>query len=145
MTIDRYSLAEVHHLKRGINHRIVFGEPDHYARIDFQRRLAAFKPGMVFGYERWTANKYGTQNWSLAVCKAVMNGPITRLPGLHPGAEIWLYALGKAQVRRIFAALDALKTALIDPQTLPERRWRALHLANRTGQNLVPIVERWAC
>ena len=142
---ERYTLAEVRYRKYRINHRILFGEPERYIRRDWKLRLAAFLPGQVFGYERWMANGYGTQAWSIVVCRATDTDSFTTYPGLFPGADIWLQAVGLTRVKRVFSALDCLRDARLPPENLPERRWRALHLANQQAQDLVPIVERWSC
>ncbi|MGB3456533.1 MAG: DUF2840 domain-containing protein [Litorimonas sp.] len=145
MTTDPYTLVEVHFRKKRINHRVLFGEPDRYVRKDWQRRFAAYRPGQVFGYERWEANGFGTQLWSVAICCAVAQGHCTTLPGIHPGADVWLHASGTTRVRRVLAALDALQAIQFAPESLPERRWRALNLANLQAKNLAQIVEDWLC
>jgi len=145
MTSSAYTVAEIHHRKNRINHRILFGSIERYVRLDWQRRLAVLRPGSVFGYERWLANRYGTQAWSITVGQATHVGPITRVDGIHPGLDVWSRTIGKTRVKRLFEAIDAMRAVEIPPEQLPERRWRALHLANHQAQSLGPIVEDWAC
>jgi len=145
MTSSAYTVAEVYHRKNRINHRILFGNIERYVRLDWQRRLAVFRPGSVFGYERWLANRYGTQSWSIVVGQATPVGPITRVDGIHPGLDVWSRTVGKTRVKRLFEAIDAMRAAGILPEQLSERRWRALHLANHQAQPLGPILEGWVC
>lgn len=109
------------------NHRLLFGTPHLRLRRGWRREVAAFAPGDVFGYERWQADKYGTQDWSIRVCRASGSGPVSAMPGINPGAEILLEARGKTRVKRCFAALDSLKDNSIELASWPEYQWRILH------------------
>ena len=112
--------------KNRFNHRLIFGEPALKIRRGWRREFAAFTPGRIFGYERWRANKYGTQDWRLFVCEAVNGGAITRLPGIHPGARLLASASGKSRVTRLFTAFDDLKNAYGALDLTPPERWRVV-------------------
>lgn len=116
------------------NHRLLFGTPRLHIRRGWRLKLAAFTPGDVFGYERWQADKYGTQDWSIRVCRAVENGAVSVVPGILPGAEILLEARGKTRVKRCFHALDELKSSGVSLAEWPDFRWRILH-----NKLLVPL------
>ena len=45
-----------------INFWLRFGAPDAQNVLDQRRSLALFGPGQIFGYVRWQANAYGTQD-----------------------------------------------------------------------------------
>lgn len=109
------------------NHRLLFGTPRLRVRRGWRRELAAFAPGDVFGFERWCGDKYGTQSWSIWVCRASDGGPVSAIPGINPGADILLEAQGKTRVKRCFAVLDSLKDNNIELASWPEHQWRILH------------------
>ncbi|WP_366523843.1 DUF2840 domain-containing protein [uncultured Algimonas sp.] len=145
MTGEALTVVVVQYRKKRLNHRILFGTPVREYRLGWRRSLASFLPGQVFGYERWRANRYGTQAWSIAVGRACAPSGVTFVEGIHPGLDLWLHAIGKTRVKRVFDALSAFRDVGIKPSELPERRWRALNLANEQGQALTSIVGRWTC
>ena len=122
--------------KKRFNHRLLFGEPVLRIRRGWRRELAAFEAGAVFGYERWEADRYGTQNWSVHVCRAFGPGSVTKVSGISPGAEVLLRAIGRGKVRQVLEALDRVAESDIVPATLPAARWRRLHNAIETGAPL---------
>lgn len=141
---DEYlTLALIQYRKNRINHRLLFGQPQHLIRRGWHRRMAGFTSGQVFGYERWTANKYGTQSWSIAVCCAAVGRRVTRLPGIQPGADVWLHARGKTQVKRVFRAIDAMQQISFLPESVTKYRWRELHNCIVSGDDPVPLVAGW--
>ena len=104
-----YTLATIAWRKRQRNHRLLFGTPDRMIRLNWQIKLAAFKAGQIFGYERWRANKYGTIEWQIFVVQAPINGrPISRIPSLYPGATLLTSCHGKPNAKRILAIFDEL-------------------------------------
>ena len=142
---ERMTLVIESYRKKRRNHRLLFGVVDLSIRRTWHRRMLGFRPGRVFGYERWMANIYGTQRWSIVVCRATTDMRFARLPGVLPGAEVWLEARGQTQVTRVFAALDAMKAADISPEHLHERRWRALHNALEIHREPADLVKGWSC
>jgi hypothetical protein len=140
---EHLTLALIKYRKNRINHRLLFGQPQQLIRRGWHRRMAAFSPGQVFGYERWSANKYGTQNWLIAVCCAAVGRRMIRLPGIQPGADVWLHARGKTQVKRAFSAIDAMETRHLLPLSVSEYRWRELHNCIVSGGDPVSLVASW--
>ena len=52
-------------------------------------RVAAFRPGAVFAFVRWTSNDFGTIHSNIAIALAVAPGEShSTLPFVRPGAEI---------------------------------------------------------
>lgn len=92
------------------NHWLRFGKPVEQIQLDRRRSLSLFKPGQIFGYVRWSANEYGTQEWRLTVLQAQMPSLLlSRVPGVIPGAEVLLLMIGKTRVKQAFVHLDALE------------------------------------
>ncbi|MEO0883037.1 MAG: DUF2840 domain-containing protein [Pseudomonadota bacterium] len=112
--------------KRRRNHRLLFGTPYRWVRLNWRRRLAVFQPDQIFGYERWHANKYGTQSWQIFVVKAVSPTMLTqRIPGIMPGGELLLFADGPTASKCLLKTFDRL--AKSDPLELfSECRWRQI-------------------
>ena len=122
-----FTLVLISYRKNRHNHRLRFGAPKRQIRLDWQRALAAFIPGQTFGYIRWTANRYGTQDWRFFVVQAVYNGPLTALPGVRPGGDILLETQGRTRVTRTLQWLDALETEVEDLAVISTAFWRAAH------------------
>ena len=141
----RLTALHEHYRKKRYNHRVVFGQPLRRVRRGWRSRYAVFAAGQVFGYERWLANQYGTQVWTLTIGKAVQSGDHTRMPGIKPGAEIWVMAKGKTQVKRLFTALDAMKKAGIKPEDVCEHRWRNIGLMLGPNGDPAGVVRSWTC
>jgi len=141
----RLTALHEHYSKKRYNHRVVFGRPLRRVRRGWRSRYAVFAAGQVFGYERWFANQYGTQVWTLCIGKAVQGGYFTRLPGIKPGADIWVLAKGKTQVKRLFSALDAMKEAGIKPEDVCEHRWRNIGLMLGPNGDPAGVVRSWTC
>lgn len=141
----RLTALHEHYRKKRYNHRVVFGQPLRRVRRGWRSRYAVFAAGQVFGYERWIANEYGTQVWTLTIGKAVQGGHHTRMPGIKPGAEIWVMAKGKTRVKRLFTALDAMKKAGIKPEDVCEHRWRSISLMLGPNGDPAGVVRSWTC
>jgi len=150
-TEDNLTAVYIHHRKNRINHRLRFGEPHSEARLGWHSRLASFKPAQIFGYIRWSANEYGTQDWRLFVCKAGgfhsqnlglgggntgHHNRLTRIPGVLPGAHILLKTQGKARVKRALVYIDAIEKETGELSLVTESYWRHLH--NRLEVNQPP-------
>ena len=121
--------------KNRFNHRLLFGEPVFRVRRGWRRDVAAFEPGVVFGYERWQANQYGTQDWRLYVCLSASGGSIAPVPGILPGAEILLSAIGKTQVKRALYAIDDVSKDYCRLPSVPLHTWRSIHNSVHTTAN----------
>lgn len=144
MKARRTALHE-HYRKKRYNHRVVFGRPLRRVRRSWRSRYAVFEAGEIFGYERWLADQYGTQIWTITIGQAVEGGHFTRSPGIKPGADIWLTATGEAQVKKLFTALDAMKKAKIKPEHVEERRWRDIQLMLGPNGDPAGVVRSWTC
>lgn len=123
---DDFTLVLLAWRKRRRNHRLLFGHPARKIRLDWQRRLAVFKPGDIFAYERWDANKFGTQNWSISVLQAGRFGDsLTQTDGVRPGAKMLIHQNGKIACKALLATFDALKIhANLD--AIPPEKWHLL-------------------
>lgn len=119
--------VQIVYRQKRINHRIRFGAPVCEARLDWRRKVVAFSPGSVFGYIRWRANKFGTQDWRLFVLRAVDSGALTIIPGVMPGADILLSTRGVTRTKRALIALDALENDTASLASVSPAYWRHLH------------------
>ena len=143
---DPLTVVTERYRKNRLNYRILFGVPTRCVRLDWQRKLQVFRPENLFAYERWEGNKYGTQSWSIVVCRASKNGrSLTRLPGILPGVDLLVHAKGRAQCERVFAWLDALQVVNKSPLSVPMRQWRAVQMALKTGADMPTLVEGSWC
>lgn len=119
-----HTLVQLHFVKGMINHRLRFGRPDTLTKLDKYRSVASFKSGSLFGYIRWRANEYGTQDWRVYVLKAQSYGYISVASGVTPAVKILLSAQGKPAAQRCLRALDDLeKEAGGNLETVPESYW----------------------
>ena len=143
---DQLTVVTEHYRKNRQNYRILFGVPSRCVRLDWQRKLQVFRPGALFAYERWTGNKYGTQSWSIVVCRASNDGrSLTRLPGILPGVGVLIHAKGRDQCERILSRLDVLKAENVSPLSVPTRQWRAVQTALKTGADMPVLGEVSPC
>ena len=133
MSDERFTVAIIAYRKKRLNHRLIFGEPVFTIRRGWRRELAAFDPGQVFAYERWSGDIYGTQDWRLFICAAVDGGSVTNVPGVKPGADVLLHARGRTRVKRALAAIDLLKSVHSAVEKLPVAQWREVHNTLETG------------
>ena len=125
-----------------INFWLRFGEPDAKHDLGGRRSLVLFGPARVFGYVRWRANEYGTQNWSIAIVRT--GAPLqvlTRLEGIHPGADVLLSAIGKARVKRVLAQLDKLEAAGFEPAEISPAYLRHIHSRVLTSRSVIPYCD----
>lgn len=124
------TLVQLHFVKGLINHRLRFGTPKSMTKLDKYRSIAAFKAGSVFGYIRWRANEYGTQDWCVYVLKAQTAGYISDVIGVSPAVKILLAAQGKPAAKRCLSALDALEIeASGSLSKVPESYWPSFNNA----------------
>lgn len=122
-----------------VNDRVRFGTPSAERIIDRRARIELYASGAVFGYVHWRADRHGTQLWRLWVLQAAAPGERAEtVPGIAPGAHIWLSVAGMARVTRALALIDAIEAGGLDPAALPESYWRTVH--NRIAAGLEPRV-----
>ncbi len=139
---DSLTLVALSWRKRKRNDRLLFGAPVQTIRLDWQRRMAAFRPGEVFAYERWRANKFGTRTWSIHVLEAAAPGdPIVRLPGLFPGAKILTSAFGKVACLRLLSCLDLIAEAVPPERVLPDD-WRLIGIRLSASLDVADLLNR---
>ncbi len=141
----RLTALHEHYRKKRYNHRVLFGHPIRLVRRGWRSRYAVFAAGQVFGYERWGADKFGMQDWTIYIGSTVQSGYFTRVPGIRPGADIWLTAKGKTQVRKLFSALDLMKKSGIAPEDINEYRWRDMQIMLGPNGDPLGLVRSWAC
>ena len=103
------TFVQLHFVKGVINHRLRFGQPDALTKLDSYRSLATFKEASVFGYIRWRANEYGTQDWRVYVLKTQIAGYLSEVPGIASAVKVLLNAQGAPAVKRCLSALDTLE------------------------------------
>ena len=104
-----YTVVQLHFVRGLINHRLRFGQPSFISKLDKYRSLASFSTGSIFGYIRWRANEYGTQDWRVYVLKAQSEGYLSQVTGVAPAVKSLLSVQGKPAVKRCLMALDKLE------------------------------------
>jgi len=138
--MTQYTLVQIHFVRGLINHRLRFGSPDSLTKIDKFRSIAAFSEGSIFGYIRWGANQYGTQDWRVYVVKVSNQGFNTVVQGITPAVKIMVFAQGKLAVKRCLSALDELEIQIGGAlENVPESYWAGFNnalLLRRTPRKL---------
>lgn len=125
---EPFTRVEIAFYPEHLNHWLRFGAPDESQDLDRRRSLAFFKPGRVFGYVRWRANEYGTQDWRFTVVKtAEPSLLLSRIEGVHPGGEVLLLATGNTKVKRALLQIDALETDGFEPAGVSPAYYRHIH------------------
>lgn len=114
------------------NHWLRFGEADEWQDLDRRRALAFFKPGKIFGYVRWRANEYGTQDWRLTIVQTHQphihsSDLLSRIPGVSPGGEILLLVSGNTKVKRTLLQIDVIEAMDLDPAAVSPAYYRHMH------------------
>ena len=129
-----FTRVEVAFYPEYLNNWLRIGDPVYDFDLDRRRSLAIFKPGQIFGYIRWRANEYGTQEWRFVIVKAVEPlHRMSRFRGIQPGGEILLTTSGKIKVKRALSQIDLLENNGFDPSKVSPNFYRQLH--NRTMIN----------
>jgi len=122
------TIVQLHFIKDVINHRLRFGEPFKKIRLDKSRVLAAFEPNIIFGYIRWKANEYGTQDWRVYILKTQSSGALSQIAGVSPAVKVLLSAVGKTSVKRALSVIDTIEKEAKDGLIcVPESYWLTLH------------------
>lgn len=118
------TLIQCHFVRGLINHRLRFGQPESTVRLDKYRQIACFEADQIFGYIRWRANEYGTQEWRFFILKSCRRGFLTRVPGVSPAAQILAAFNGAQSVKRALKAFDEVEgQAQTRPEALTESFW----------------------
>lgn len=118
------TFIQCHFVRGRINHRLRFGEPDTTLQLDKYRKLVGFEPQKRFGYIRWRANAYGTQDWRFYILKSQTEGLLTCVPGVSLGVKLLAAFIGTQTVRRALKAFDHLeKDASEPPEMLSDGFW----------------------
>ena len=132
---ELFTRVEIAFYPEYLNHWLRFGEPDEQQDLDRRRSLALFKPGRVFGYVRWRANEYGTQDWRFTIVRtAAPSLLLSRIEGVTPGGEVLLLASGNAKVKRALLQIDALEAAGFQPADVSPAYHRHVHNRITAGQ-----------
>lgn len=125
-----------------INFWLRFGAADGQHVLDQRRSLALFGPGKIFGYVRWHADTYGTQDWRIVIVQTgAPPQALTRLEGVHPGGNILLSATGNARVKRVLTQLDALEAGGFDPASISPAHVRDIHNRIAVSQPIAPYSD----
>ncbi|MEQ9145578.1 MAG: DUF2840 domain-containing protein [Parvibaculaceae bacterium] len=125
---ETFTRVEIAFYPEHLNHWLRFGEPDEQQDLDRRRSLALFKPGRVFGYVRWRANEYGTQDWRFTIVRtAAPSRFLSRVEGVHPGGEVLLLVTGNTKVKRALLLIDTLEAAGFEPADVSPAYYRHVH------------------
>jgi len=118
-----------------LNNWLRFGAPDESHDLDRRRSLALFRPGQVFGYVRWRANEYGTQDWRFTIVQtAEPSRFLSRIEGITPGGEVLLLVTGNTKVKRALLQIDVLESDGFDPADVSPAYYRHVHNRITTGR-----------
>ena len=132
---EPFTRVEIAFYPEHLNHWLRFGDPDEQHDLDRRRSLALFKSGRLFGYVRWRANEYGTQDWRFTVVQtAEPSLLLSRIEGVTPGGEVLLLATGNAKVKRALLQIDALEAAGFEPADVSPAYYRHVHNRITAGQ-----------
>lgn len=125
---EQFTRVEIAFYPEYVNNWLRFGAPDKSEDLDRRRSLAFFKPGCVFGYVRWRANEYGTQEWRFIVVKTEEPSRfLSRIEGVYPGGEVLLLVTGNAKVKRALLQIDVLESQGFDPADVSPAYYRHVH------------------
>lgn len=125
---EPFTRVEIAFYPEHLNHWLRFGEPDEQQDLDRRRSLALFKPDRIFGYVRWRANEYGTQDWRFTIVQtAEPSLLLSRIDGVTPGGEVLLLVTGNTKVKRALLQIDALEAAEFEPADVSPVYYRHVH------------------
>ena len=123
---DEFTLVE---LSRSTHARqsLIFGAPQKIIKRPKTVNLGVFNAGQILGYERWRANDFGTISRLFYVLICGPERAVSRVPGVHPGADIVFRARGNLATLRALAWIKSFKKhPELSPEQLQERHWRRL-------------------
>lgn len=145
---EPFTRVEIAFYREHLNHWLRFGAPDESQDLDRRRSLAFFKTGRVFGYVRWRANEYGTQDWRFTIVKTVAPSLLlSRIEGVDPGGEVLLLATGNTKVKRALLQIDVLETDGFEPADVSPAYYRHIHnrIASRQPIRAYSMAQHEAC
>jgi hypothetical protein len=132
---EHFTRVEIVFYPEHLNHWLRFGAPETQQDLDRRRSLALFRPGQVFGYVRWRANEYGTQEWRFTIIRTSEPSLLlSRIPGVDPGGEVLLLAAGNTKVKRTLLQIDVLEADGFDPVDVSPAYYRHVHNRITAGQ-----------
>ena len=132
-----YTRVQIAFYPDHLNHWLRFGTPREQHDLDRRRSLALFRPGQVFGYVRWRANEYGTQDWRFTIVRSAEPSlMLSRIQGIDPGGEVLLLATGNAKVKRALLQIDVLETAGFEPTAVSPAYYRHVHNRIATARSI---------
>lgn len=132
---EHFTRVEIAFFPEYVNNWLRFGAPDAQQDLDRRRSVAFFRPGRIFGYVRWRANEYGTQDWRFTIVRtAAPSLLLSRIEGVSPGGEVLLLATGNAKVKRALLQIDALEADGFDPADVSPAYYRHVHNRGGAGQ-----------
>lgn len=133
----QFTRVDLTFIKDKIEQRIVFGRLADGHTIDKHRFIASFAAGSVFGVRRWAINAYGTTFARIDILRAAAVGePISTVPFVRPGAEIFLTVHGAINVERVMRMIQSVRDADVDPVYAAPDYWA--HVANRLAADEEP-------
>jgi len=134
-----FTRVEIAFYPEHLNNWLRFSAPDKQHDLDRRRSLALFRPGQVFGYVRWRANEYGTQEWRFTVVQtAEPSRFLSRIEGVTPGGEVLLLATGNTRVKRALLQIDRLEADGFDPAEVSPTYYRHVHNRIVAGRPIRP-------
>ena len=139
---DDLTHVEIAFYPEHLNFWLRFGAPDEQFDLDRRRSLALFKPGRVFGYVRWRANEYGTQEWRFTIIQSAE--PLlmlSRIGGVQPGGDVLLLATGAIKVKRALLQIDVLEAAGFEPADVSPAYYRHVHNRIAASRDVTPYSQ----
>ena len=139
---DDLTRVEIAFFPEHLNFWLRFGAPDEQFDLDRRRSLALFKPGRIFGYVRWRANGYGTQEWRFIIIQS--SEPLlmlSRIGGVQPGGDVLLLATGAIKVKRALLQIDVLEAAGFEPADVSPAYYRHVHNRIAASRDVTPYSQ----
>lgn len=125
---EYFTCVELAFYPEHLNYWLRFGVPDERYDLDRRRSLALFGPKQIFGYVRWRANEYGSQDWHVVIVQTGAPPQVlTRFEGVCPGGGTLLSATGSARVKRVLAQLDTLEATGFELAEISPAYYRHIH------------------
>jgi hypothetical protein len=109
VSLSNLTAVLCHYGKDRFNHRLRFGVPQALVKLDSYRKIAVFKPRTIFGYIRWVADEYGTQDWRFFILQTRNDGLLTRVPGVTPAVKLLASFHRTDCVKRALLAFDEIE------------------------------------
>ena len=137
--LKHFTQVQIAFYPEHLNHWLRFGTPDESHDLDRRRSLAFFRSGRIFGYVRWRANEYGTQEWRFTIIRTKEPSRfLSRIEGVTPGGEVLLLAVGNTRVKRALLQIDRLEADGFDPAEVSPAYYRHVHNRIAAGRPIRP-------